>query len=163
MLIKFMEIKCWLKIIEVGVVKNWCGYSGYRALKLAVSHKRVNGINSFLVWWYNSGKLEVTLIIFGWSWSKMALKFAVLEEWIGEMSWIYACWHKFMKAKSYFNNYWVGMVINGWGLSDHGTLKSFVSYKWFNELSRLIEWFLHADSDRTMFGLAANLLYIFDI
>ena len=87
----------------------------------------------------------------------MALKFAVLEEWI------YACWHKFMKARTYFNNYWVGMMKNGWGLSDHGTLKSFVSYKWFNELSRLIEWFLHADSDRTMFGLAANLLYIFDI
>ena len=33
------------------------------------------------------------------------------------------------KAKSYFNNYWEGMVKNGHGLIDHGTLKSGVSHK----------------------------------
>ena len=55
------------------------------------------------------------------------------------------------------------MVKNGWGLIDHGTLKSSVSHKWFDELSRLTEWFLHADSDGIIFGLAANLLCILDI
>ena len=31
------------------------------------------------------------------------------------------------------------------------------------ELSRLIEWFLYADSDWIIFGLTTNLLFIFDI
>ena len=39
------------------------------------------------------------------------------------------------------------MVKNGQGLIDHGTLESGVSDKRFDELSRLIEWFVHADSD----------------
>ena len=55
------------------------------------------------------------------------------------------------------------MVKNGWGLIDHGTHKPSVSHKWFDELSRLIEWFLHADWDRLIFGLAANLCCTFDI
>ena len=55
------------------------------------------------------------------------------------------------------------MVKYDWGLKDHGTLKSGVSYKWFNEFSRLTEWILHADSDGIIFGLMANLLCIFDI
>ena len=86
-----------------------------------------------------------------------------LNEWTDEMSWLFACWYKFRKAKSYFNNYWVGIVKNEWGLIDHGTLKSGVSHKWFDKLSRLMEWFLHADSDGIIFGLMVNLLYIFDI
>ena len=36
---------------------------------------------------------------------------------------------------------------NGPGLTDHVTLESGVSDKWFGELSKLIEWFVHADSD----------------
>ena len=39
-----------------------------------------------------------------------------------------------------------------------GNYKSGVSYKWFDELSRLIEWFLHTDSDEKIFNLTANLL-----
>ena len=38
----------------------------------------------------------------------------------------------------------MGIVKNG---QDHGTLKSGVSHKWFDELSKLVEWFLHVDSD----------------
>ena len=45
----------------------------------------------------------------------------------------------------------MGMVKNRWGFTDHGTLKPGVSHKWFDELSRLIEWFLHADSDGIIF------------
>ena len=93
----------------------------------------------------------------------MTLISAVSQEWIDEMSWFFACWYKFSESKSYFDNYWVGMVKNGWGIIDHGTLKSGVSHKLFDELSRLIEWFLLADSDGIMFGLMANLLWIFDI
>ena len=44
------------------------------------------------------------------------------------------------------------MVKNGHSLIDHGTLKS------FDELSILIEWFLHADSDGVILGLVANNL-----
>ena len=59
----------------------------------------------------------------------------------------FAQWYKFRKVKSYFNNYWVDIVKNGQGLIDHGTFQSGVSDKWFDQLSRLIEWFVHADSD----------------
>ena len=43
------------------------------------------------------------------------------------------------------------VVKNEQGLKDRGTLKPAISYKWFDELSRLIEWFLHADSDGILF------------
>ena len=43
-----------------------------------------------------------------------------------------------MKAKSYFNNYWVVMVKNGQGLKDLGILKPGISHKSFDELRRLI-------------------------
>ena len=39
----------------------------------------------------------------------------------------------------------VGVVKNG------QVPKDCVSHKWFDELSRLIEWFLHADSDKIIF------------
>ena len=52
---------------------------------------------------------------------------------------------------------------NGGGCRDHRTLKSGVFQKWFNELSRLIEWCLCTVSDGMVFGLTSNLLCIFDI
>ena len=55
------------------------------------------------------------------------------------------------------------MVKNGRVLIDQGSLKSVVSHKWFDELSRFIEWFLHAGSDGIIFSLMANLLCDFDI
>ena len=51
------------------------------------------------------------------------------------------------------------MVKNGQGFRDHGTLKSGVSHKRFDELSRLIEWFLCTDSDGMVFGLTSSQLY----
>ena len=44
----------------------------------------------------------------------------------------------------------MGMVRNGWGRIDHGSRKC-LSHKWFDDLSRLIKWFLHADSDGIVF------------
>ena len=55
------------------------------------------------------------------------------------------------------------MVKNERSFLDHGTLKSDVSYKRCDELSKFIERFLLGDSDGIIFHLAANLLYIFDI
>ena len=89
-----------------------------------------------------------------------ALKSAVTQEWIDELGWFCASWYKFMKGKSYFNNYWVGVVKNEWGLKDHGTLKPGISHKLFDELSRLTEWFLHADSDGIIFY---STLYLWDL
>ena len=91
------------------------------------------------------------------------LKSAVYQEWIDEMSLFFVYWYRFREAKSYFNNYWVGMVKNGQGRIDHGTLKSGVSHKWFDKLSKLIEWFLHADSAGIIFVLTPNLLCVFDV
>ena len=71
------------------------------------------------------------------------LKSALSQEWIDEISWFFACWYKIRKAKSYFDNYWLCMVKNWWGLIDHGTLKLGVSHYLFNEFEqRLTEWFL---------------------
>ena len=55
------------------------------------------------------------------------------------------------------------MVKNEWHLSDYETLKSGVFPKESDELSRLIEWYLHADRDGLMFGLITNILCVFDI
>ena len=88
------------------------------------------------------------------------LKAAVSQEWIDELGWFFACWYKFMKAKSYFDNYWVGVVKNGRGLKDHGALKPGISHKWFDELRRLIEWFLNADNDGIMFYSTLHLWHL---
>ena len=60
-------------------------------------------------------------------------------------------------------NYWVGIFKNGRDLLDQETLKLSVSHKWFDELCRLIEWFLYADSDWIAFGWTTNLFYVLDI
>ena len=67
-----MEIKSWLKNVGVGLVKNGCDHFG---LKLAVSQNGINGINWFWCVDKNSGNPKVTLIIFGWWWSKMGVVF----------------------------------------------------------------------------------------
>ena len=88
------------------------------------------------------------------------LKFAASQEWIDKISWFFAYWYRFKKAKSCFHKYWVGTVENE---RDLGILKSGVSHKLSDELSRSIVWSLLADSDGIIFRLTANLLCIFDI
>ena len=53
----------------------------------------------------------------------------------------------------------MGMVKNGWGFTDHGTLKPGAPHKWFDELSRWIEWFLHADS--YLFFIYSNNIWLY--
>ena len=79
------------------------------------------------------------------------------------MSLFFTCWYKSRKVKCYFNDYWVGMLKNEQDLLDPGTVKSGVSHKWFGELTRLTEWFLHAGSGWIIVGLTINLFCIFDI
>ena len=55
------------------------------------------------------------------------------------------------------------MAKNGQVVIDRGTLRTGVPRKRFDEVSRLFEWILDADSDGIIFDLAANLLCIFDI
>ena len=55
---KFVEIKSWLKNLEVGMVKNWCYYSGQKTLTLAVSQEENNGINWILVCLYKIRKTK---------------------------------------------------------------------------------------------------------
>ena len=53
------------------------------------------------------------------------------------------------------------MVKNVWEFLDHETLKSGVFPKRLDELSRLIEQQLDADSDQIIFGLITNIICIF--
>ena len=46
---RFIEIKGWLKSVGVGLVKNGCGYSGLRTLKLDVFQEGINEVSWFLV------------------------------------------------------------------------------------------------------------------
>ena len=47
------------------------------------------------------------------------------------------CWYKFIKAKSYFNNFLIEAVKNMHGLLDPGTLKYVLSQEPIDEMS----WF----------------------
>ena len=56
------------------------------------------------------------------------------------------------------------MVRYGQGLIDHRTLKSGGFYIWFEELSRLIEWFLHDDGNGIIFWFdRQSILYLWHI
>ena len=79
-------------------------------------------------------------------------------------------WADFLHADTNLGKLKVTLIIIGFTLSklgknlkNHGTLKSGVFHKWYDELSILIKWFFHVDSDEIIFGLAANLLCSFDI
>ena len=84
--------------------------------------------------------------ILGCAWSEMGV--ASLVTWpkidcILRLSWwdelIFACWCIFRKAKSNFNDFWVGMVKIGRGHLVHETLKS---AEWVYELSWSFTCFL---------------------
>ena len=76
-------------------------------------------------------------------------------------------WRKLKKdSSSMGDHFWplkMGVVKNRRGILYYGSLKLSASHKWFDELSKLIKWFLHADSDWIISDLIANLLCIFDI
>ena len=67
----FMEIKSWLTNIGVGMVKNECDCFGCRTALVTA----IKGITDFWLVDINSGKLKVSVIIFGWWWSNIGTAF----------------------------------------------------------------------------------------
>ena len=51
-------------------------------------------------------------------------KFTISQEWIDGINWLFACWWKFRKTKSYFDDFKKGMVKNRCNHLVHETLKS---------------------------------------
>ena len=71
---------------------------------------------------------------FGWARSKMYVASLVIgfknwlsQEWTERINCFFTCWYKFRKARSCFNDFWVGMVNNGHGLKFRKALNSAVS------------------------------------
>ena len=131
----FTKIKMWLKNFGVKMVKNGCGQSGGRTLKLTLSEEWANEINWFFACWYMITKIK--------SWSKN-LWVGICQKWvwpvwsqdskidcISKMNrWnkiIFSCWYKFRKAESWFNDFWMGVVKNGHCFLFQETLISAVS------------------------------------
>ena len=86
--------------------------------------------NSHKVWWKHSW---VVMVRNECSQSGHGiLNLVVSQARIDEMNWFFACWWKFRKANSYFNDFWVDMVKNRHGHLIHEILKS---AEWFYELS----------------------------
>ena len=52
------------------MVRNGCGQSGHRTLKLTASQECIDGGKNFFNAGANSGKPKVASQIFGWAWSK---------------------------------------------------------------------------------------------
>ena len=73
----------------------------------------------------DSQKLKSDQKFIGWTWSKMgvatlvsghrALKLTLSQKWTDEINWFFACWYKFRKAKSWFNDFWMGLLKKGQG------------------------------------------------
>ena len=110
---RFMESSSWLKNTGVIIIKNGCGHSVLRTLKLAVSQGKMNEINWFLMCLYKFMKAKsyfnnflVMVVKNGCGLLGLGtLKSTVLQGPIDEMSWFFVCWYEFRKAKSYYNNY----------------------------------------------------------
>ena len=74
-------------------------------------------------------------------------------------------WADFLHADTNLGNLNVNLItLGGYAqkcgrpFRSDGSLKSGASHKWFDESSRLIEWFLHCDSNWVIFGLTTSLL-----
>ena len=136
----------WKKSGSWDMVQNALGQSDYRIFKSTISLEQNDEKSDFLHVDTDSWKLEVDWKILGWAWSKngcghsvlRTLKLAVCQEEINGEHWFLVCWCKFRKARSYFNNFLVVVVVkNGHGLLGLGTLKSAVSQEPIDEMG----WF----------------------
>ena len=76
---RFIEIKSLLKNIGMGMVKNGCGHSVLRTLKLAVCQGKMNEINWFWVCWYKCMKAKSHFNNFFVVVVKNGMAFKVLE------------------------------------------------------------------------------------
>ena len=72
-----------------------------------------------------------------WTWPGKSQD-SEIQEWVDGRNWYFACRCKYRKTKSYFKDFWVGIVRNGHGHLVHETLEPAVSKEWVHEFS----WFL---------------------
>ena len=79
-------------------------------------------------------------------------------------------WAEFLHADTNLGKPNVNLIIIGWACLKMGESFKIIwdciisaSYKWFDKSSRLIECFLHGDSDWIILGLTRSALCIFDI
>ena len=124
----------------MGVVKNGCGFLGPENLRSAVSPEWINELSLFLTRSYKFRKANSLYDKFWVVWVILGtLKSTMCQEWF----WFFACWYKFMKAKSYFNDFRMGVVKNGLGLWSDRTVKSaYLKNKFKNWVD-----FVHADTN----------------
>ena len=126
---KFIQIKRWLNMLEVDMVKNGCSQSCNGIIKFTVSVEWADGINWLLACWYRFTKIKSWSKLIGWACSKMGVNGCdqtLSHKWTDRVNWLFACHYRFRKAKSWFNDFWVGVVKNGSGLFIYETLKSAV-------------------------------------
>ena len=83
----FTQIKRWLKIFGVSVVKTGCGQSGHGTLKLTVFEEWTDGIYKVIFYMliHDHQKLKADQEFFGWAWSKMGVTSLVTGLKNGEM------------------------------------------------------------------------------
>ena len=73
-------------------------------------------------------------------------------------------WADFLYADRNLGKLNVKLKAIGWeDYAQKYALKSSLSYKSFDECTRFVEWFWHANSDWIIFCLTTNMLCIFDI
>ena len=53
------------------------------------------------------------------------LKSAVFQEWIDQLGWYFACWYKFMEAKSYLKGYLHYKTITSQNVPSKAQIKNF--------------------------------------
>ena len=121
------------------IVKNGCGQSVHRTLKLTVSREWIDGINWFFACWYKFMQMKRCLKIFGvgivrkgcgpvlWQGSKIV---SVSEEWTDRIiDFLHVSTDsQKLKADQFFFLVW--MVKNACGQSGHGTQKLTYLKKW---------------------------------
>ena len=123
---KLTKIKSRLTSFWLGMVKNEFGQSGLWTLSQKIKKRTVNQ------------------------------KLTVPQERTDETKCFFACWCKSRKTKSYFNEFWVGMVRNGHGYLIHEALKSAVSKDWVYEFSYFFACWLWGSN------FSIIILYIFE-
>ena len=98
-------------MIGMGIVRNGCGQSCDRILKLTVSEGWTDGVNWFFACQYRFTKIKSWSNIFGWAWSMWSQDSkidCIWDNWIYGINWFFACWYKIRKAKCWWNEFFGG-------------------------------------------------------
>ena len=83
--------------------------SDCRIFKSTICPEQIHDTASFYAWWYRFTKLKDDQKIFGWT-VVSGLNLNIFQKWNDGRNWFFACWYELRKAKSWFNNFGVGLV-----------------------------------------------------